>query len=164
MGHISLSIGIVSFFLARPLTPSDLPHCPAPEAAKAEYSRRTVPTEEIGLQEWLADLLGWKEVEFVGDNRVRGRDPSDGRLKLVPDWVFDLKSSFQLEDALGAAGLWDKYISALRNGVAPNGGLQQRVGPKIMHATPMQRATAALSVLTSVCDDQLRKREKAQQK
>jgi hypothetical protein len=145
VGHISLSIGIVSFFLARPLTPSDLPHCPAPEAAKA-------------------DLLGWKEVEFVGDNRVRGRDPSDGRLKLVPDWVFDLKSSFQLEDALGAAGLWDKYISALRNGVAPNGGLQQRVGPKIMHATPMQRATAALSVLTSVCDDQLRKREKAQQK
>lgn len=160
MKHISLSIGIVTFFAAS-LTASDVPHCVIQEAGKAEYSRRTVPTEEIGIQEWLADLLGWEEVEFVGQNRVKGKDPSDGRLKLTPAWVFDLESSFRLEQALASAGLWDKYISALRHVVAPDGGPEQKMGPKIMHATPKQRATAALTVLRTVCEERQRKREEA---
>jgi hypothetical protein len=147
----------VLFHQSTRLMGADL-RCIRDEHSGGPYSRRTVPNEEIGAEEGIADILGWEQLEYIGNNQITGRDPLDGNRKTVPPWAFDLRAAYALENRLVSLGLGKNYIRALQalvSGSSSQSGGSDPNSVEVMlavkRAAPAMRALAALNTLRDAC-------------
>ncbi len=153
---IGLFSALVLFHQSTALMGADL-RCISNAPSGGPYSRRTVPNEEIGTEQGIAEILGWEQVEYTGNSQITGRDPLDGKLKTVPPWAFDLQAAYALENRLVSLGLGKNYIRALQDLVSRSSepGASQPNSVEgtlaIMRAAPAMKALAALNTLREAC-------------